>query len=59
MEGVSAHSLRAGFVTEAYKRGLDDETIMDHSRHRDLATMRRYVRRAKVVTGSAAGKVGL
>lgn len=59
LEPVSAHSLRAGFITEAYRRGLDDESIMDHSRHRDLRTMRRYVRRAKLVTGSAAGKVGL
>jgi integrase len=59
LDSVSAHSLRAGFVTEAYKSGLDDESIMAHSRHRDLRTMRRYVRRAKVVTGSAAGKVGL
>lgn len=59
LEPVSAHSLRAGFITEAYKRGLDDESIMGHSRHKDLRTMRRYVRRAKLVTGSAAGKVGL
>lgn len=59
LEPVSAHSLRAGFVTEAYKRGLDDESIMAHSRHRDLRTMRRYVRRARVVSGSAAGQVGL
>lgn len=59
LEPVSAHSLRAGFITEAYKRGLDDEGIMAHTRHKDLRTMRRYVRRAKLVSGSAAGKVGL
>jgi len=59
LEPVSAHSLRAGFITEAYKRGLDDESIMGHSRHKDLRTMRRYVRRAKLVTSSVAGKVGL
>ena len=59
LEPISAHSLRAGFITEAYRRGLDDETIMGHSRHKDLRTMRRYVRRAKLVSGSAAGKVGL
>jgi hypothetical protein len=32
---------------------------MAHARHRDLRTMRRYVRRARLVTGSAAGRVGL
>lgn len=59
LEPVSAHSLRAGFITEAYRCGLDDEAIMGHARHRDLRTMRRYVRRAKLVSGSPAGKVGL
>jgi len=59
LEPISAHSLRAGFITEAYRTGLDDEAIMGHSRHKDLRTMRRYVRRAKLVTGSVAGKVGL
>lgn len=59
LEPISAHSLRAGFITEAYKRGLDDESIMGHSRHKDLRTMRRYVRRARLVTSSVAGKVGL
>jgi hypothetical protein len=27
--------------------------VMDHTRHRDLKTMRGYVRRAKLVTESA------
>ena len=46
LEPVTAHGLRAGFVTQAYKAGLRDEEIMGHTRHRDLKTMRRYVRRA-------------
>jgi hypothetical protein len=45
--------LRAGFVTEAYMAGARDEQVMDHTRHRDLKTMRGYVRRAKLVTDSA------
>jgi integrase len=59
LDSISAHSLRAGFIPEVYKGRLDDESIMAHSRHRDLRTLRRYVRRVRVVTGSAAGKVGL
>jgi integrase len=52
-ERLSPHGLRAGFVTEAYLAGARDEQVMDHTRHRDLKTMRSYVRRAKLVTDSA------
>ena len=58
-ERLSAHGLRAGFITEAYKAGARDEAIMDHSRHRDVRTMRGYVRRAKLVSDSPAKLVGL
>ena len=50
---LSPHGLRAGFVTEAYMAGARDEQVMGHTRHRDLKTMRGYVRRAKLVTESA------
>lgn len=59
LEKLSAHGLRAGFVTEAYKAGARDEAIMEHSRHKDLKTMRGYVRRAKLVADSPAKLVGL
>jgi integrase len=52
-ERLSPHGLRAGFVTEAYMAGARDEQVMDHTRHRDLKTMRGYIRRAKLVTDSA------
>jgi integrase len=42
--GYSAHSLRAGFVTEAKNRGIDEVDIMKHSRHRSLKQMRSYDR---------------
>ena len=48
-ERLTAHGLRAGFITEAYDKGVRDEDIMRHSRHRDLKTMRGYVRRAQVL----------
>jgi integrase len=58
-EPVSPHGLRAGFVTTAYRRGVSDEEIMGHTRHRSLTTMRSYVRRAKLSNKSPAGKLGL
>jgi integrase len=58
-ERLSPHSLRAGFITAAYKAGVADEEIMAHSRHRSVAVMRKYVRRAKLSADSPAGKVGL
>jgi integrase len=59
LERLSPHGLRAGFITEAYKAGARDEEIMSHSRHKDLKTMRSYVRRAKLMDGSPAKLLGL
>ena len=59
VERLSPHGLRAGFVTEAYAAGARDEQIMAHTRHRDLKTMRGYVRRAKLGTESPAKLLGL
>ena len=56
---LSAHALRVGFITEAYDRGVRDEDIMRHTRHRDLRTLRGYVRRAGLVDESPAGKIDL
>jgi integrase len=56
---LSAHALRAGFITAAYDTGVRDEDIMRHTRHRDLRTMRGYVRRAGLVTESPAGRLDL
>ena len=58
-ERLSAHALRVGFITEAYDKGVRDEDIMRHTRHRDLRTMRGYVQRASLVAGSQAGKLDL
>jgi integrase len=56
---LSAHALRVGFITEAYAKGVRDEDIMRHTRHRDLRTMRGYVRRAGLLTESPAGMLDL
>lgn len=58
-EPFSPHSLRAGFVTTAYRNGVLDEEIMRHTRHRSLTTMRGYIRRSKLSSSSPAGKIGL
>jgi integrase len=56
---LSAHALRVGFITEAYAKGVRDEDIMAHTRHRDLRTMRGYVRRAGLLSESPAGMLDL
>jgi len=55
----SAHSLRVGFITAAYEKGVRDEDIMKHSRHKDLRTMRGYVERAGLVDQSPVGMLDL
>jgi site-specific recombinase XerD len=40
----SAHSLRAGFLTSAARRGASIFKMMDVSRHRDIGTLSGYVR---------------
>ena len=59
LEPVTPHGLRAGFVTQSYLAGARDEEIMDHTRHKHLATMRRYVRRAKLTKGMATARLEL
>ena len=59
VERLSAHALRVGFITEAYGKGVRDEDIMRHTRHRDLRTMRGYVQRAGLITDSPAGTLDL
>lgn len=42
----SAHSLRAGFITQAIKDGRPEWAVMHHARHRDYKTMQNYIRLA-------------
>jgi integrase len=44
----SGHSLRAGFLTSAAKRGASILKMMDVSRHRSVDTLRGYVRDAEL-----------
>jgi integrase len=58
-ERLSAHALRVGFITAAYDKGVRDEDIMRHTRHRDVRTMRGYIQRAGLVSESPAGVLDL
>jgi hypothetical protein len=44
----AGHSLRAGFLTSAAKRGASVFKMMDQSRHRSVDTLRGYVRDADI-----------
>jgi integrase len=43
-EGYSAHSLRAGYVTDARQAGVSWVKIMTHTRHTQLSTVKGYSR---------------
>ncbi len=55
----AGHSLRAGFVTEAYLNHASEIDIMRQTRHQSLATMRRYIRNQTLFQKNAAAKLGL
>ena len=48
-----SHSLRAGFVTTAADRDVNESRIMDVTRHKDSQTVRGYIRRANLFKGHA------
>ncbi len=43
----SPHSLRAGFITHAMRKGISAERVMDHSGHASYRAFQKYVRVAK------------
>jgi integrase len=55
----SAHSLRAGFVTYAHRRGASDHAIAHQTRHRSLATVGTYIRLETIWDDNAATELGL
>jgi site-specific recombinase XerD len=44
----AGHSMRAGFLTSAAKRGASIFKMMDQSRHKSVETLRGYVRDAEI-----------
>jgi site-specific recombinase XerD len=55
----SGHSLRAGLVTSAAVAGASERKIMDQTRHRSVAMVRRYVRDGNLFRENVSGAVGL
>lgn len=54
----SAHSLRASFVTTAKLNGADDSEIMQQTKHKTSAMIRRYTRLDSIKQHNAAKKLG-
>jgi integrase len=56
---LSGHSLRAGFATSAAQAGASERAIAQQTRHRSLASLRRYIRRGTLFEENAASVLGL
>ena len=56
---LSGHSLRAGFATAAAQAGASERAIAQQTRHRSLASLRRYIRRGTLFEENAASVLGL
>jgi len=55
----SAHSLRAGHVTDGSSHGAPDNVLMTQTRHEDPKTLRRYDRPSQQLEESSSGFLGL
>jgi integrase len=54
-----AHSLRAGFATEAYSNGASELAIMRQTGHKSNAMVRKYIRADRQDRQAAASRLGL
>jgi site-specific recombinase XerD len=55
----AAHSLRAGFATEAFGQGVPEFSVMRHGRWKSATSMRTYIREGSLFRDNAAAKLGL
>jgi site-specific recombinase XerD len=58
-DAFAAHSLRAGFATEAFGQGVPEFSVMRHGRWKSSASMRGYIREGSLWRDNAAAKLGL
>lgn len=56
---IGMHSLRSGFVTQAYLNGAELKSIMDQTGHKSVKTLFGYIKKASVFTDNASDKLGL
>jgi integrase len=55
----AGHSLRAGLATQAAMNGVSERVIMAQTGHRNLNTLRRYIRQGSLFRENAAFHLGL
>ncbi len=55
----AGHSLRSGLATSAAMGGASERSIMAQTRHRSVATVRRYIRDGSLFRENAVAVVGL
>jgi site-specific recombinase XerD len=58
-EEYSAHSLRAGFITQAIRAGKPERRVKEHSGHSSWETFNRYVETAGTFQDNPAENIGL
>jgi integrase len=58
-EDYSAHSLRAGHITQATLNGVPDGIIQEQSRHKSERAFREYVRPVQLLGNASSGELGL
>ena len=56
---LGGHSLRSGFVTEAFRAGADAHSIMRQTGHRSPAMLEVYAREHAPLVGNAVTRIGL
>ena len=56
---LGGHSLRAGFVTEAFRAGADAHAIMRQTGHRSPVMLEVYAREHAPLLGNAVTRLGL
>ena len=59
IQQLGGHSLRAGFVTEAFRAGADAHQIMRQTRHRSHAVLETYAREHAPLVANAVTRIGL
>jgi site-specific recombinase XerD len=59
VEGYSAHSLRAGHVTEALASGADRASVKRQTGHASDGMLDRYAREAELFNNNSSGNLGL
>jgi len=59
VDRLGGHSLRAGFVTEAFRAGADAHAIMRQTGHRSPVMLEVYAREHAPLVGNAVTRLGL